>query len=70
LSGILPDVGAELDFPEGGFSFGDWLDTAAQPENPAAARTPWQCVATAYLARSARTVAQAAEVLGRVAFPS
>jgi alpha-L-rhamnosidase len=58
-------AGAELDFPEGGFSFGDWLDTAAPPDNPAAARTPWQCVATAYLARSARTVAQAAEVLGR-----
>jgi alpha-L-rhamnosidase len=58
-------AGADLDFPEGGFSFGDWLDTAAPPENPAAARTPWQCVATAYLARSARMVAQAAEVLGR-----
>ncbi|MGY2074414.1 glycoside hydrolase family 78 protein [Blastococcus sp. SYSU DS0828] len=57
-------AGAHLDFPEGGFSFGDWLDTAAPPDNPAAARTPWQCVATAYLARSARTVAQAAEVLG------
>ncbi|CCH87624.1 alpha-L-rhamnosidase A [Modestobacter italicus] len=58
-------AGADLDFPEGGFSFGDWLDTAAPPDNPAAARTPWQCVATAYLARSARTVAEAAEVLGR-----
>ena len=58
-------AGADLDFPEGGFSFGDWLDTAAPPDNPAAARTPWQCVAVAYLARSARTVARAAEVLGR-----
>ncbi|MGY1747689.1 glycoside hydrolase family 78 protein [Modestobacter sp. SYSU DS0511] len=58
-------AGAELDFPEGGFSFGDWLDTAAPPDQPGAARTPWQCVATAYLARSARTVAQAAAVLGR-----
>ena len=58
-------AGTDLDFPEGGFSFGDWLDTAAPPDNPAAARTPWQCVATAYLARSARMVAQAAEVLGR-----
>jgi alpha-L-rhamnosidase len=58
-------AGDDLDFPEGGFSFGDWLDTAAPPDNPAAARTPWQCVATAYLARSARTVAQAAEVLDR-----
>ncbi|MGX5655219.1 glycoside hydrolase family 78 protein [Geodermatophilus nigrescens] len=58
-------AGEHLDFPGGGFSFGDWLDTAAPPDNPAAARTPWQCVATAYLARSARTVAQTAEVLGR-----
>ncbi|WP_249522557.1 glycoside hydrolase family 78 protein [Modestobacter marinus] len=58
-------AGDGLDFPEGGFSFGDWLDTAAPPDNPAAARTAWQCVATAYLARSARTLAQAAEVLGR-----
>ncbi|MEU2349181.1 glycoside hydrolase family 78 protein [Modestobacter sp. NPDC049651] len=58
-------AGGDLDFPGGGFSFGDWLDAAAPPDNPAAARTPWQCVATAYLARSARTVAQAAEVLGR-----
>ena len=57
-------AGADLDFPGGGFSFGDWLDTAAPPDQPGAARTPWQCVATAYLARSARTVAQAAEVLG------
>ena len=58
-------AGAALDFPGGGFSFGDWLDTAAPPDNPAGARTPWQCVATAYLARSARTVAQVAELLGR-----
>ena len=58
-------AGADLDFPEGGFKFGDWLDPAAPPDQPGAARTPWQCVATAYLARSARIVAQAAEVLGR-----
>ena len=57
-------AGTDLDFPDGGFMFGDWLDTAAPPENPAAARTPWQCVATAYLARSARIVAQVADVLG------
>ena len=58
-------AGPELDFPGGGFSFGDWLDTSAPPDNPAAARTPWQCVATAYLARSARIMADAAAVLGR-----
>jgi alpha-L-rhamnosidase len=58
-------AGADLDFPDGGFMFGDWLDTAAPPDNPAAARTPWPCVATAYLARSARIMVRAAGVLGR-----
>jgi len=58
-------AGSELDFPDGGFMFGDWLDTAAPPDNPAGARTPWQCVATAYLARSARIMARAAEVIGQ-----
>ena len=57
-------AGAHLDFPEGGFMFGDWLDTAAPPDNPAAARTPWQCVALAYLAQSADILAQAADLLG------
>jgi alpha-L-rhamnosidase len=36
----------------------------APPDQPGAARTPWPLVATAYLARSARIMAQAAEVLG------
>ena len=53
-----------LDFPDGGFMLGDWLDTTAPPDNPAGARTPWHCVATAYLARTARILAQAAAVLG------
>ncbi len=57
-------AGADVDFPEGGFSFGDWLDASAPPDNPAAARTPWQAVATAYLARSARTLAEVAELIG------
>ncbi len=57
-------AGAAVDFPEGGFSFGDWLDASAPPDNPAAARTPWQAVATAYLARSARTLAEVAGLLG------
>ena len=65
LAAFESRAGAELDFPDGGFMFGDWLDTAAPPDNPAGARTPWSCVATAYLARSARIMAQAAEVLGR-----
>ena len=27
-------AGADLDFPDGGFMFGDWLDTAAPPDQP------------------------------------
>ncbi len=48
-----------------GFQFGDWLDPSAPPDNPAAARTSPQIVATAYFAHSAELVGQAAGVLGR-----
>jgi alpha-L-rhamnosidase len=48
-----------------GFQFGDWLDPAAPPDNPAAALTPGWIVASAYFARSAELVGQVARVLGR-----
>ena len=48
-----------------GMQFGDWLDPAAPPDRPGAARTPPFVVATAYFARSAELVGQAARVLGR-----
>lgn len=48
-----------------GFQLGDWLDPAAPPNDPADARTDRYLVATAYFAKSARTVARMAEVLGR-----
>ena len=48
-----------------GFQFGDWLDPAAPPEQPGAARTPGFIVATAYFARSAEILGEAARVLGR-----
>ncbi len=48
-----------------GFQFGDWLDPGAPPDRPAEARTPPYLVATAYFARSAELVGQAAAVLGR-----
>ena len=57
-------AGEHLDFPAGGFSLGDWLDPSAPPDKPAQARTPWQLVSTAYLARSAQIVADAAVLLG------
>ena len=49
----------------GGFQFGDWLDPAAPPDNPFAAKASPDVVATAYLARSAEIVAEAARVLKR-----
>ena len=48
-----------------GMQFGDWLDPKAPPDKPGDARTPAYVVATAYFARSADLVAQAADVLGR-----
>ena len=47
-----------------GFQLGDWLDPAAPPNDPADALTDRYLVATAYFAKSARTVARMAEVLG------
>jgi alpha-L-rhamnosidase len=57
-------AGPELDFAGVPFMLGDWLDPIAPPDAPGAARTPWPLVATAYLARTARIMAQAAAVLG------
>jgi alpha-L-rhamnosidase len=51
----------------GGFQFGDWLDPAAPPDDPFAARTPADVVATACLIRCADVVARTARVLGRSA---
>ena len=47
-----------------GFQFGDWLDPAAPPREPGAARTDATLVATAYHAYTARLVASAARLLG------
>jgi alpha-L-rhamnosidase len=46
-----------------GFQLGDWLDPAAPPDDPADALTDRYLVATAYFAKSARTVARMAEAL-------
>ncbi|WP_081909119.1 glycoside hydrolase family 78 protein [Deinococcus sp. YIM 77859] len=48
-----------------GFQFGDWLDPTAPPDQPGAAKTDAEIVATAYFARSAGLVSQAAAVLGQ-----
>ncbi|MFD8568006.1 family 78 glycoside hydrolase catalytic domain [Streptomyces sp. NPDC059639] len=49
---------------EGRFQFGDWLDPAAPPESPGAARTDKDLVATACYARVAGLLAASAEVIG------
>ncbi|WP_028644068.1 alpha-L-rhamnosidase [Nocardioides sp. URHA0020] len=49
----------------GGYQLGDWLDPNAPPEDPIAALTDPYLVATAYLAHSARRLADIAEVLER-----
>ena len=50
---------------DSGFQFGDWLDPAAPPDRPGDARTSPYVIATAYFARSAELLGQAATVLGR-----
>ncbi|WP_350001297.1 family 78 glycoside hydrolase catalytic domain [Pseudarthrobacter sp. WHRI 8279] len=49
---------------QGQMQLGDWLDPAAPPDKPGAARTHGDIVASAYLFRSLDLVARAAEVLG------
>ncbi|MCO5188318.1 MAG: glycoside hydrolase family 78 protein [Anaerolineae bacterium] len=58
-------VAGENDLWDSGFQYGDWLDPTAPPDKPGKARTDKTIVASAYYARSAELVAQAAELLGR-----
>lgn len=60
----VADLAGERRLWDQGFQFGDWLDPAAPPENPGAARTSHPLVATAYFARSAELVGRSAGVLG------
>ncbi|QKJ20622.1 alpha-L-rhamnosidase [Microbacterium hominis] len=48
----------------GRMQLGDWLDPAAPPDKPGKAKVDGDIVATAYLARSLRQVAEAAALLG------
>jgi alpha-L-rhamnosidase len=48
----------------GKMQLGDWLDPAAPPDKPGDAKVDGDIVATAYLARSLRQVADAASLLG------
>ena len=62
----VAEIAGETLLWDQGFQFGDWLDPAAPPENPGAARASHPLVATAYFARSAELVGRAARILGRV----
>ncbi|QIG39309.1 family 78 glycoside hydrolase catalytic domain [Microbacterium sp. 4R-513] len=48
----------------GQMQLGDWLDPAAPPDKPGQAKVDGDIVASAYLARSLRQVADAAQLLG------
>lgn len=50
----------------GRMQLGDWLDPSAPPDDPGAAKVSGDIVASAYLARSLRRVADAAALLGYV----
>ncbi|WP_218938096.1 family 78 glycoside hydrolase catalytic domain [Actinomyces culturomici] len=49
-----------------GYQFGDWLDPDAPAENPSKGKCAPEIVATAYFARSARILADAASIVGDV----
>ena len=49
-----------------GFQYGDWLDPDAPDNNPAGGKTDRHLVASAYLCRTTREMADTARILGRV----
>ncbi len=63
----VADLTGESHLWNRGFQFGDWLDPAAPPDKPWAARTDSALVATAYHAHTARLLARTAAVLGHEA---
>jgi alpha-L-rhamnosidase len=64
VDGLTAVLGPDSLFDRPEFQFGDWLDPAAPPDNPAAAATDPILVATAYRARVARVLSEIAAVLG------
>ncbi|WP_447648145.1 family 78 glycoside hydrolase catalytic domain [Microbacterium forte] len=62
LAHVESMVGEDL-IPRDAFQLGDWLDPSAPPDDPFAATTSTEIVATAYFAHSARRLAHIAETL-------
>ncbi|MEU4160870.1 glycoside hydrolase family 78 protein [Actinoplanes sp. NPDC026670] len=68
MTGFIRQVEALLDehgLWSSGFQYGDWLDPDAPADNPAGGKTDRHLVASAYLCRTTREMAQAATVLGK-----
>ncbi|TCR26263.1 alpha-L-rhamnosidase [Streptomyces sp. BK205] len=70
MTAFIRQVAALLD--EGGlwssgFQYGDWLDPDAPMDNPAGGKTDRHLVASAYLCRTTREMADTAQVLGHEA---
>ncbi|MFB7883506.1 family 78 glycoside hydrolase catalytic domain [Microbacterium sp. NPDC056057] len=63
VDAVLRDAG-DSGLWAGRMQLGDWLDPAAPPDKPGQAKVDGDIVATAYLARSLRQVADAAALLG------
>ncbi|WP_228479351.1 alpha-L-rhamnosidase [Microbacterium atlanticum] len=64
VDAVLRDAG-DSGLWAGRMQLGDWLDPAAPPDKPGRAKVDGDIVATAYLARSLRQVADAAALLGK-----
>ncbi len=67
---LVADLAGPTRLWDSGFQLGDWLDPDAPPQDPADAKTDRYLVASAYFARSARLVADMADVLGEAAAAS
>lgn len=61
---VLHNIAGTRQLWEGGFQFGDWVDPDAPADEPSRAKTDPDLVASAYLYRSTRLLAEAAKLLG------
>jgi alpha-L-rhamnosidase len=67
VDGVTAALGAAMLFDKPDLPFGDWLDPAAPPDNPAAGATDPVLVGTAYRAYTAHVLSRIARVLGEEA---
>lgn len=68
MAAFIRQVEAQLDSTglwSSGYQFGDWLDPDAPADNPAGGKTDRHLVASAYLCKTTREMAQTAALLGK-----